>query len=165
MLLIQVLRSASCGQIVAVDLDESRLELARQLGADHAFNPETQEVVGEVLALTARRGAGIAFEAVGVTRTVKTAIQCLRKGGTLVLVGNLAPTVEVPLQDVVTRELSLKGTYCSVGEYPACLEMISRGVVDVAPMISAVAPLAEGAAWFDRLRSREPGLVKVVLLP
>jgi threonine dehydrogenase-like Zn-dependent dehydrogenase len=165
LLVIQVLRSGACGRIIAVDLDQGRLELARRVGADHAFNPEREDAVGEVLELTARRGVDIAFEVVGIAPTVKTAVQCLRKGGVLTLVGNLAPTVEVPLQDVVTRELSLKGTYCSVGDYPACLDMISSGTVDVDPLTSAVAPLADGASWFNRLHAREAGLIKVILQP
>jgi len=89
----------------------------------------------------------------------------VRKGGVVTLVGNLAPGVELPLQAVVTRELSLLGSCASRGEYPACIEMLARGRIDVRPLLSAVAPLAEGPAWFDRLHRREPGLMKVVLRP
>ena len=81
------------------------------------------------------------------------------------MVGNLSPQVDFPLQAVVTRELSLYGSCASQGEYPACLDMIARGAVDVGPLITAVAPLAEGAEWFDRLYRREPGLLKVILNP
>jgi len=80
-------------------------------------------------------------------------------------VGNLSPTVELPLQVAVMRELTLYGSCASRGEFPACLHMMARGVVDVGPLISAVAPLAEGASWFDRLYMREPGLMKVILTP
>ena len=62
------------------------------------------------------------------------------------LVGNVSPQVELPLQAVVTRELTLRGSCASCGEYPACLDMIARGAVDVDPLTSAVAPLAEGHA-------------------
>jgi threonine dehydrogenase-like Zn-dependent dehydrogenase len=81
------------------------------------------------------------------------------------MVGNLSPQAEFPLQDVVTRELTLYGTCASRGEYPACLDMIARGAIKVDPLISAVAPLAEGASWFERLYNRESGLLKVVLTP
>jgi L-iditol 2-dehydrogenase len=89
----------------------------------------------------------------------------LRKGGSLVLVGNLAPQIEFPLQAVVTRQIALSGSCASCGEYSACLDMIARGQIVVDPIISAVAPLNDGAAWFDRLYRREPGLMKVVLEP
>ena len=53
----------------------------------------------------------------------------------------------------------------AAGEYPAALALIERGVVDVDAMRSAVAPLEEGAAWFDRLYKKERGLMKVILKP
>jgi threonine dehydrogenase-like Zn-dependent dehydrogenase len=163
--LVQALRAAGCGLIVAADVDETRLELARRLGADHAANPATEDVPAVVRRLTDGRGADVAFEAVGVTATVQLAAQSLRKGGALGLVGNVSPSVELPLQTVVTRELALYGSCISRGEYPDCLAMMARGQLDPDPMISAVAPLSEGAAWFERLRQREPGLVKVMLRP
>ena len=66
---------------------------------------------------------------------------------------------------VVTREITLFGSCASNGEYPACLELMAGRRVDVRPLISAVAPLAEGPSWFKRLYDREPGLMKVVLAP
>jgi threonine dehydrogenase-like Zn-dependent dehydrogenase len=81
------------------------------------------------------------------------------------LVGNVTATVPFPLQVAVTRELSLYGSCGSCGEYTACLETMARGDLEVGPLISAVAPLAEGPQWFDRLYRKEPGLVKVILAP
>ena len=85
--------------------------------------------------------------------------------GALGLVGNLSSQVGFPLQSVVTRELTLYGSCSSRGEYAACLDMIDRGAVDVAALISEVAPLADGALWFDRLYQGESGLLKVILRP
>jgi len=81
------------------------------------------------------------------------------------LVGNVSPTVELPLQTVVTRQLRLQGSCAICGEYPAALDLIARGAIDVTSLISSVAPLADGAAWFERLARREPGLLKVLLTP
>ncbi|MDY7009893.1 MAG: galactitol-1-phosphate 5-dehydrogenase [Planctomycetota bacterium] len=165
LLLIQVLRAGGCGVIIAVDIEQDKLGLARKLGADVAVNPDACDVSGEVAGQTAGRGADVAFEVVGVTATVKTAIASLRKGGILAMVGNLRPEVELPLQAAVTRELTIYGSCASSGEYPACLDMIALGRVNVEPLISAVAPLAEGATWFQRLHNKEPGLMKVILKP
>jgi len=162
---VQALRGRGCGRVIAVDVDEDRLALARRVGADVALNSETEQVAGVVCDVTEGRGADVAIEAVGVSETVGLAARCLRKGGALTLVGNVSPTAELPLQTVVTRELSLTGSYVSRGEWPACLDMLARGVVQTAPLISAVVPLAEGAEWFRRLQSRERGLVKVLLSP
>jgi threonine dehydrogenase-like Zn-dependent dehydrogenase len=122
-------------------------------------------VAEEVRGLTGRRGADLAFEVVGAGPSLQTAIHSLRKGGQLVLVGNLAPRVPLPLQAVVTRELTLLGSCTSCGEYPACLDMLARQAVRVDPLISSVAPLAQGADWFQRLYHKEPGLLKVILKP
>jgi L-iditol 2-dehydrogenase len=89
----------------------------------------------------------------------------LRKGGQLALVGNLSPTVKFPLQAVVTRELSLLGSCASCGEYPDCLDLMAQQKIRVDPLISAQAPLVEGATWFKRLYDRERGLIKVILEP
>jgi threonine dehydrogenase-like Zn-dependent dehydrogenase len=102
---------------------------------------------------------------VGIAPTVDLAMRSARRGGSVTLVGNVSPTVEFPLQLCVTRELTLYGSCASCGEYPGCLEAISSGLINIAPLISAVAPLEEGAAWFERLYRREPGLIKVMLTP
>jgi len=111
------------------------------------------------------RGADAALECVGSTIPVKLAIDSVRKGGAVTLVGNVAPTIELGLQSVVTRQIRLQGSCASSGEYPACISMIARGAIRVEPLISAVAPLEDGPAWFERLYRREPGLLKVVLEP
>lgn len=163
--IIQVLRSAGCGQIIAVDLIQSRLDLARKVGADIALKADETDVVPEVVKLTDNRGADLAFEAVGVSEAVNTAIAGVRKGGSVTLVGNITPKVELPLQTIVTREIAVRGSCASKGEYPACLSMIARGVVNADALISASAPLADGASWFKRLHNQEEGLMKVILNP
>jgi L-iditol 2-dehydrogenase len=165
LLVIQALRIAGCGQIIALDLDADRLEQAGRLGADTGLISTDSDLNQEILDLTHGRGADHAFEVVGVTAAVKTAVSNVRKGGTVTLVGNLAPSVELPLQAVVTREITLYGSCASAGEIPACLEMLARGKVNVEALISATASLSDGAVWFERLYNREPGLMKVILKP
>jgi L-iditol 2-dehydrogenase len=163
--LVQVLKAAGCARVIAIDLEPEKRGLAARLGADATLDPRAPDVAREVAALTEGRGADVAFEAVGIGAAVKTAIDCVRRGATVTLVGNLAPTVELPLQAVVTRQLRLQGSASIAGEYPAALELIASGRVDVDAMRSAVAPLAEGAVWFERLHRKEPGLMKVILEP
>ncbi len=164
LLVVQVLRAAGCERVIALDVDDARLALARQLGAHEVFNPDSCDAAAEVVRLT-DGGADVVVEAVGTSGAIKTAIVCLRKGGSLTLVGNVSPTVDFPLQAVVTRELTLKASCASGGEYPACLDLMARGSIRVEPLITAEAPLAEGPAWFERLYRREPGLLKVLLRP
>lgn len=81
------------------------------------------------------------------------------------MIGNVSPTIELPLQQVVTRQIALYGSCAISGEYPVVLDLMARKKIDVMPLVSAKAPLQEGQAWFERLYAREPGLLKVVLEP
>lgn len=162
---IQVLRARGCGNIIAVDLDDDKLLLAQKLGADVGLNPEKDDIRKEVEALSGGRGADVAFEVVGVSDTVNIAISSVRKGATVTLVGNMSPAVEFPLQAVVTQQIRLQGSCAICGEYPMVLDMMARKAVDVDAILSAEAPLSEGAAWFKRLYDKEKGLIKVVLKP
>jgi L-iditol 2-dehydrogenase len=165
LMVLQALRAKGIAKIVAVDIDKSRLELAQKLGADEALKADECNVKQEVLKLTSGLGADISFEVVGLQETVTTAEAVLRKGGSLTLIGNFCPTVQWPLQSVVTREISVFGSYISRGEYPDCLDMLAGGKVRVDALISATVPLRDGATWFKRLYDKEAGLYKVILVP
>src|ERR1035438_5656997 len=100
------------------------LQLARQLGATETLNSRSVNPTESVRELTDGHGAGVVVECLGAGETVRTAIACARKGGMVALVGNLAPTVELPLQDVVTRQIRLQGSCASSGEDPAVIELM-----------------------------------------
>ena len=165
LLSLQALRLAGCGRIIAVDIDDIKLERAAQLGASATLNSKKVDVVAAVREMTGGRGADLALEAVGATEPIQTALASIRKGGVLTLVGNLSPKVELPLQSVVTRQIRLIGSCASAGEYPACIDLLARGDIKVDGLITAAAPLAEGPSWFQRLYDHEPNLMKVILQP
>jgi L-iditol 2-dehydrogenase len=163
--LVQALSHAGCGKLIAVDVAADRVATAAKFGATHIVNSGQQDPAEAIYDLTLGRGADLAFEAVGVTPTVDLTMRCLRKGGAAIFVGNVAPKIEFALQIAVTRELTIHGSCASRGDYPACLDMLARGALKAAPLISATAPLSQGAEWFERLYRKEPGLLKVVLKP
>ena len=131
LLTIQAARLAGAGQVIAVDLVDYKLEEARRLGADHAVNSKKTDAVEAIRALTGGEGADVSLEAVGFAQTVDIAVRSVRKGGRCVMIGNLTPKGEFPLQVVVQRELDVRGTVASAGEYPACLTLIASGRLDV----------------------------------
>jgi L-iditol 2-dehydrogenase len=165
LLVVQALRAAGCKQIIAVDLEENKLSLAKKFGATQTIKADDAALPEKIRALTGGRGVDAALEVVGLPQTVKTAIESVRKGGSVTLVGNLKPQVDLPLQTVVTRELTLIGTCASAGEYPECLDLIASGKINVTEFISATPPLEEGARWFERLYAGEKGLMKILLKP
>jgi len=109
LLVIQVLRHAGCSPLIAADQDAPRLALARQLGADYVIDVNGCDLPEAVRAQTSGIGVDVALEVVGKSSSINSAIEATRKGGSVTLVGNLSPQVEMPLQSIVTREISLYG--------------------------------------------------------
>jgi L-iditol 2-dehydrogenase len=163
-LILQALRASGCSRVFVTDVDSARLDLARQVGATAVLLSD-DKLNAQLLELTNGEGVDVALEAVGRNETVAAAIDSVRKGGTVVLVGNIAPQVTLPLQKVVTRQIRLQGSCASAGEYPRAIELLASGAINVKPLITAIAPLEEGPHWFERLYAREPNLLKVVLTP
>ncbi|MBQ4062018.1 MAG: alcohol dehydrogenase catalytic domain-containing protein [Christensenellaceae bacterium] len=163
LMLLKVLKTSSCGKVYVVELDEVKKKMAEANGGIVIDGRE--DVPAKIKELTGGIGADFAIEAVGISATVNNALACLKKGGTLVQVGNVSKKVDLPLQTVVMNELKIVGRYCTSTEYETAIALIANGKVDVSDCISVVAPLQDGQQWFDRLHAAEPGLVKVVLEP
>jgi len=153
LLVIQALKRAGAAKVIAIDLDAGRLELAATLGADETHISTGTAAYGEV---------DIAMEVVGAPPTVDLAIRSVRKGGRVVLVGNLSPTVTLPLQIVVTRELDVIGSCAIAGEYPDALEAIASGSIRVKPLVSASVSLNDGVSAFEKAKA--PGALKVLVV-
>ncbi len=165
LLAVQAFKHYGCSPVFAVDLEQSKLDIAKSLGADATFLATDPDLFRKLNEAAGGQGIDIAAEVVGAQKSITTAIEAVRRGGTVTLIGNLSPKVEIPLQAVVTRQLSLLGSCASAGEYKECIELMENGAINVDPLISAVAPLKEGAEWFDKLYNRAPGLMKVILQP
>lgn len=164
-LCVQALKAVGCAKVIAVDQLDEKLGLAKSLGADVTIQVSNTELLKIILNETSGRGADVVMEVVGIEPTVNLAVDCARKGGTVMLVGNLAPEVKFPLQKVVTRQLKVLGSCASAGEYPLCLDLIASEKIKVDQLISKVAPLEDGNEWFHRLYNKEAGLMKVILKP
>jgi threonine dehydrogenase-like Zn-dependent dehydrogenase len=102
---------------------------------------------------------------VGLEATVAMSIRLTKLGGNLTLIGNVTPKIQVNLQEIISREVTIRGSAAIAGEYPACLNMIAQGRLQVKPLISRILPLSEGQASFDALHHGEPGLMKILLRP
>lgn len=163
LLTLQVVQALGVREIIAVDIDPVQLDIARQNGATHVVNASDDDAIDQILSHTPDgRGTDLAFDATGIESTVNLCVRAVALNGQVVLVGNLAPEVTIPLQVVVTRQLKLYGSCASAGEYDECLRLIAEGRVDVDALISAVAPLKDGDAWIKRVYHREDGLTKIV---
>ena len=163
--ILQLLHISGIQNLIAIDINEKLLNESAKLGASLSYQPDDQKMKDHIIANTKKRGVDISFEAVGISETVNTAIDILRKGGKTVLVGNVSPSVEFPLQKVVTQEIKVLGSCAIRGEYEAVLDLLSNDKINPDNQISVIAPLCEGAEWFSRLYDNKEGLKKVVLKP
>jgi L-iditol 2-dehydrogenase len=163
--IVNLLKASGATPVIAVDIDENKLRMAALYGADVTVSSGEQPVADIVRSHTGGRGADFGFEAVGISDSVNTLLDTLRKGAAAVLVGNVSPEIRFPLQKIVTGEIRVQGSCAISGEYEIVLNMIAGGLLKVDDMISAVAPLSEGAEWFRKLYNREGNLNKVILVP
>ncbi len=162
---MQGARVKGAGKLVVLDVREERLVLARQLGADVTINPSTGDVTAEMRKALGRPDADVVLEAVGTETAVSLALGLTKLGGHLTLIGNVTPRIQVILQDIVSREITIRGSCAIAGEYQASLDLMAAGRINGRPLISRVMPLAEGQQAFDALHHGTPGLIKIVLRP
>jgi 2-desacetyl-2-hydroxyethyl bacteriochlorophyllide A dehydrogenase len=163
--IVKLLKISGASTIIAVDINPRRLAQAEKAGADYTFLPTEKDLAEKISRLTSNRGADISFEAVGKSESVNIAIDISRKGGKVILIGNVSPKIDFPLQKVVTRELKVLGSCAIRGEYELVLDLLATGKITVDDQISVVAPLSEGAIWFNRLYKKEEQINKVILVP
>jgi L-iditol 2-dehydrogenase len=151
--------------IIVTDLNVHRLEMARRLGADVVVNAAEEDPVAVVQAHTDGKGAHAVIEAVGASVAVKQSLAVVRDGGHVTWIGNSQPEVTLNMQQVVTRELTIRGTYGFNQEFGQAIEAIRLGKIDVAPLIEKVAPLDAGPDLIHDLAKGQLDAVKVILKP
>ena len=165
LLAMAVVRMRNPARIFVSDVSDIRLGVAKAMGADFAINPSRDNVKDFIFRETGGAGVDVAFEAVGAAPTVQQAMAGLRVGGTAVWIGNSAKMVDVDMQEIVTRELRVLGTFLyTFQEFSDVADLLNSGRLNVEPMISLRAPMMEqGVELFARL-AKDPGpLIKVIL--
>jgi S-(hydroxymethyl)glutathione dehydrogenase / alcohol dehydrogenase len=160
-------RMAGAATIVAVDLDDAKLEHARRRGATHTVNASGASVVEEVKAITGG-GVDYAFEVVGISQTMRQAWDVLKAGGTAIVVGVAPRGVEVTIPGIdLLSEKTLTGSYYGSRDVRTAIGELAQLVVDgrleLADVVSDVIPLEGVQEALDRLRRGE-GERSVVLI-
>ncbi|MGD0106855.1 MAG: L-idonate 5-dehydrogenase [Rhodopila sp.] len=161
-LLIMVARQAGAREIVATDLLDPPLAMARRIGADRTIN--TRSEPGGLDAYGADKGTfDVVFEASGAPPALAAAIAAARPGATIVQVGigaNAMPPV--PLNTLVAKEINLRGTFRFHEEFAWAVDFITSRRIDVRPLLTEIVPLADAVRGFD-LASDRSRAMKVLL--
>lgn len=143
---LQVARRAGASKIIAVDLSEDRLEVARALGADHTIMPSASTLLDEVRKLTGERGVDVAIEAVGLPETWEQALAITRRGGKTLLFGGCRPETSISLKTERLHydELTIKGSFHHTPRsVEQALRLIENHVINAKKMVSAEKSLRE----------------------
>lgn len=134
--------------------------------ADHAFDPGEVDVADEVRRLTDGKGADIAFECTSMQVVFDTLVDALRPTGRLVIVSIWGHPASFDMQNLVLKELDVRGTIAYCNTHPGTIDLVESGKVDLAPFITGRigldALIDEG---FDTLINRNETAVKIVVSP
>ncbi|WP_371648513.1 S-(hydroxymethyl)mycothiol dehydrogenase [Streptomyces mirabilis] len=148
---------AGAARIIAVDIDDHKLEMAKKLGATHTVNSRNADVVEAIRELTGGFGADVVIEAVGRPETYKQAFYARDLAGTVVLVG--VPTsemkLELPLLDVFGRGGALKSSWygdCLPSrDFPMLVDLYQQGRLDLDAFVTETIALDEVEKAFERM--------------
>jgi 2-desacetyl-2-hydroxyethyl bacteriochlorophyllide A dehydrogenase len=163
LMLVACVKVKNPARIFVTDLSNTRLDVAKKMGADITVNPSDSDVKKIILANTNGHGVDVSFEAVGVTPACVQSLENLRIGGRSVWLGQGKKIVEIGMLDIVTRELTVSGSFTyGLDAFKSAVDMLNHGKIDVEPLISEEVPMSQGAEWFEKLK-RPEGLVKVIL--
>jgi len=159
-----VAKSAGAGKIAVTDLDENRLKMASQLGADEVFIVKSRD--GREVAEEIKKKFGQAtrtLECSGAESSIQTGIFATKAGGVLVVVGMGKSEVKIPLTDALVREVDIRGIFRYANCYPKALELITSGKIDVKPLVTHRFKLEQSHDAFATSGSPGSGAIKVMI--
>lgn len=163
LILVQVAKLKGAGKIIAVDVSDMRLSLAKAFGADMIVNSNKQNTVDVIMSITANRGVDIVVEAVGLSATYKDAINLASKRGQVLAFGFRDDEISIPLQPLLFKEITIIGNTAFVFEIQPFIYFVSSGRIDVKPIITHVFSLDDVQKAFETAADQFSGAVKVMI--
>ena len=160
---LKVCKLLEAERVIVVDLSNDRLALARKHGADVTING-TEDIHAILTAAGLRDQIDVAVEAVGVTPTAQQTVAFVKTRGTIIWIGNNAPTVTVNMQSIVTRELQIFGSYIYTdADFRECVQMLSEKPQDFSGIISQVISVEQAQDVFEELSRGATAKIKVLV--
>ncbi len=162
LLAIMCLKLFGAKTIVAVDVLDKRLEMAKQCGATDVLNAK-EDLLAFTRKLTDDAGVDVVYDAVGSASTVNLGVDIVRLGGKVIWVGLVQPTQEFEYKHAVTKEIEFKGVYLYTTEMLEGLQMLESGKLYLGQIITSEYPMSEGSRIFKELTSPDAKDIKVIL--
>ena len=166
LLTVQGFRAAGA-RVIATDVREQSVALAKELGADETINASDQGAYEQLLDLTGGIGPDIVAETAGAAETPNTAIQWTRRGGKTVLVGIYSATPTFNFNEIVGNERTVIGSVAaSPGDMEATVRLLAHGKLSVKELISAIVPLERVIEdGFERMIRPEKDVFRILVTP
>jgi 2-desacetyl-2-hydroxyethyl bacteriochlorophyllide A dehydrogenase len=161
---LTVAKYLGAAKTIVADLSPDRLAAAKKTGADILINPKEEDVGAVLERHGLRKSVDVTVEAVGITPTAQQTLTYVRNMGTVIWIGNSAQMIEINMQQIVTRELTVKGTYVYIRkDYEESIKLLGEGKLDISGFVSGVVGMAEARAMFEKLAGGDTTMVKVLV--
>lgn len=162
LLAIMCIKLFGARSIVAVDVLDARLEMAKNCGATHTLNSK-EDLNAYTRKLTDEAGVDVVFDAVGSASTVNLGVDIVRLGGKVVWIGLVQPQIEFEYKHAVVKEIVFQGVYLYVTEMEEGLKLLEEGKLDLGKIITSEYQMSEGPHIFKELISGNARDIKVIL--
>lgn len=162
---VQIARVMGAGQIIAMDLSDDKLKLALEVGATAAINPAEDNIDEKIKELTGGSGVDVAVELIGLTETIRQAVNCAGPGGRIVVVGICPDEMKInPYHDLLLKERAIMGSADqSRSDFPVIIELTAQRRIDLSRSVSCTLPLVEINRGLEMLRTKELAPVRIVI--
>lgn len=162
MMIIQLLRSAGANKVYAIEPVESKQKVAKEVGADNVFFPND---CNKIVRLTDRLGPDHVYECVGLSSTFTTALQLIKKGGNITLIGQHARTLEINnILSMTTNNISVRGIYgYNQDIFKIAINLYAQKQIKVDPLITARIRIEQVPDMFKVLGNPPHELIKVIV--
>lgn len=157
------LRAMGLSKITVVDLFDIRLDKAKELGAWNVVNAREQDPIEAVRRLHDGIGPDLVFETAGSTVAASQTIKMAKRGGTIMIVGNVTGQTPVDFQLMTNKELTIKSNFRYRNIYPTTIDAVASGRIDVKSIISRYYPLDQAPQAFEDCINEKATMVKAVI--
>jgi propanol-preferring alcohol dehydrogenase len=151
---VQIAKAITDAKIICVDLDDQKLNTAKEMGADYIINSKDSETSQKIMSICNDKGADSVVDFVNAPPTVKLDFAVLRKRGNLVLVGLFGGSIELSLVTIPLKSLTIQGAY--TGNYDDMVELLAlarKGIIN--PVISKRYTLDDANTALGDLKARK----------
>ncbi len=164
---LQLAMNSGASKVIGVDLIETRIKVAEELGADLVLNASKENIKKAIMEETNGRGVDKIIEATGNPNVFKMAVELLDYSGKLLVFGvsPIGAKTEIEPFKIYRKELNILGSFTNPFTTQRAIEVLASGKIDVKPLITNIINLDEVGKYFMKIKNREKGIIKVLVNP